>query len=164
MQNEVTKAGASTNEARGFYGAIEQHAEPNQAWALAVAWITKSTGRCDQAVRDFLDSRYGRHFADEAAVGLCGGRDLPRAIDEAIERWMDRRIDAAIESELGIPEGLPYLTQVPVFSSQPGRLGQVDPEPLPPPLIAARHLRRGVAELALHERLLDVRRRGETGP
>ena len=23
---------------------------------------------------------------------------------------MDRRIDAAIESELGIPEGLPYLT------------------------------------------------------
>lgn len=33
-----------------------------------------------------------------------------RAIDEAIERWMDRRIDAAIESELGIPEGLPYLT------------------------------------------------------
>ena len=43
-------------------------------------------------------------------MGLCGGRDLPRAIDEAIERWMDRRIDAAIESELGIPEGLPYLT------------------------------------------------------
>jgi hypothetical protein len=30
-------------------------------------------------------------------------------IDVAIERWMDRRIDAAIESELGISEGLPYL-------------------------------------------------------
>ena len=92
---------------QGFYGAIEQHAEPNQAWALAVAGITKSTGRCDQAVRDFLDSRYGRHFADEVAMGLCGGRDLPRAIDEAIERWMDRRIDAAIESELGIRRGCP---------------------------------------------------------
>ena len=38
-------------------------------------------------------------------MGLCGGRDLPRAIDEAIERWMDRRIGAAIESELGIPGG-----------------------------------------------------------
>ena len=97
MQNEVTKAGASTNEAWGFYGTIGQHAEPNQAWALAVAGITKSTGRCDQPVRDFLDSRYGRQFADEVAMGLCGGRDLPRAID------------AAIESELGIPEGLPYL-------------------------------------------------------
>jgi hypothetical protein len=75
-----------------------------------VAGITKSTGRCDQAVRDFLDSRYGRHFADEVAMGFCGGPDLPRAIDEAIGRWMDRRIDAAIESELGIPKGLPYLT------------------------------------------------------
>ena len=44
MQNGVTTAIASTNEARGFYGTIEQHAEPNQAWALAVAGITKSTG------------------------------------------------------------------------------------------------------------------------
>ena len=110
MQNGATTAIASRNEARGFYGSIAQHAEPNQAWALAVAGITKSTGRCDQAVRDFLDSRYGRHFADEVAMGLCGGRDLPRAIAETIERWMDRRIDAAIERELGIPEGLPYLS------------------------------------------------------
>ena len=61
-------------------------------------------------VRDFLDSRYGRHFADEVAMGVCSGRDLPRAIDQAIERWMDRRIDAAIEAELGIPQGLPCLT------------------------------------------------------
>ena len=110
MQNGATTAIASTNEPRGFFGTLGQHAEPNQAWTLAVAGITKSTGRCVEAVRDFLDSRYGRHFADEVAMGLCGGRDLPRAIDEAIERWMDRRIDAAIESELGIPEGLPYLT------------------------------------------------------
>ena len=41
----------------------------------------------------------------ERSPGLLG-----RAIDEAIERWMDRRIDAAIERELGISEGLPYLT------------------------------------------------------
>jgi hypothetical protein len=107
MQNGVTTAIASKNEARGFYGTIEQHAEPNQAWALAVAGITKGTGRCDQAVRDFLDGRYGRHFADEVAMGLRSGRDFPRAIDEAIERWMDRRIDAAIESELGIRRGCP---------------------------------------------------------
>ena len=46
-------------------------------------------GCCDQAVHDFLDSRYGRHFADEVAMGLCSGRDLWRAIDKAIERWMD---------------------------------------------------------------------------
>jgi hypothetical protein len=109
MQNGATTAIASTNEGRGFCGAIGQHAEPNQAWALALARIATSTGCCDEAVRDFLDSRYGRHFADDVANGLCA-EDLPSAIDEAIERWMDRRIDAAIESELGIPEGLPYLT------------------------------------------------------
>jgi len=86
MQNGVTSASASNNEARGFFGTIGQHAEPNQAWALAVAGITKSTGCCDQAVRDFLDSRYARHFADEVAMDLCSGRDLPRAIDEAIDR------------------------------------------------------------------------------
>ena len=106
MQNGAT-ATACNNEARSFYGIIGQHAEPNQAWALAVARITRSTGRCDQAVRDFLDSRYGRHFADEVAMGLCVGRDLPGAIDEAIERWMDRRIDAAIESEFGSRRGYP---------------------------------------------------------
>jgi hypothetical protein len=110
MQNRVATAIASKNEAWGFCASIAQHAEPDQAWALAVAGITKSTGRCDQAVCDFLDSRYGRHFADEVAMGLCGGRDLPRAIDEAIERWMNRRIGAAIESELGIPQGLSSLT------------------------------------------------------
>jgi len=79
MQNGVTTAIASTNEARGFYGTIAQHAKPDQAWALAVAGITKRTGRCDQAVRDFLDNRYGRHFADEVAMGLCSGR-APRAL------------------------------------------------------------------------------------
>jgi hypothetical protein len=37
-----------------------------------------------------------------------------RELDQypSVERagWIDRRIDAAIERELGIPEGLPYLT------------------------------------------------------
>ena len=37
MQNGVTTAIASTNEARDFYGSIAQQAEPDQAWALAVA-------------------------------------------------------------------------------------------------------------------------------
>ena len=40
-------------------------------------------------------------------MGLCGGRDLPHAIDEAIGRWMDRMIDAAIESELASGQGCP---------------------------------------------------------
>ena len=106
MQNGSTTI-ASTNEARGFFSTIAQHAEPNEAWALAIAWFTQSTGRCDQAIRAFLDSRCGRHFVDEVAMGLCGGRDLPPAIDEAVERWMDRSIDAAIERSSGSRRGCP---------------------------------------------------------
>jgi hypothetical protein len=100
----------TANEAWGFFGTIRHNAEPNRAWALAMEAIRKRTGSPEEAIRDFLDSRYGRHFADEVANGLVSGRELPTAIDSAIERWMEWRIDARIEHELGIPQGLPYLT------------------------------------------------------
>jgi len=104
MRNGVTTAIASKNEARGFYGTIEQHAEPNQAWALAVAGSRRARVA---AIRPSATSS----IAGTAGTSpIRSRRDPPRAIDEAIERWMGRRIDAAIESELGIPEGLPYLT------------------------------------------------------
>jgi hypothetical protein len=72
--------------------------------------ISKVTGNSAAAVRDFLDSRYGRHFGDEVASALAGGQDLRTAIDTAVTRWMGRAIDEPLEHELGIPQGLPYLT------------------------------------------------------
>lgn len=100
----------TANEAWGFFGTIRHHAEQTKAWALAMAAIANETGCPDEAVRDFLDSRYGRQFADDVANALFGGLELPAAIDSAIERWMKWRIDRRIEDELGIPQGLPYLT------------------------------------------------------
>jgi hypothetical protein len=41
---------------------------------------------------------------------VCSGRDLAAAVDDVVERWMELRIDTLIEREIGIPEGLPYLT------------------------------------------------------
>src|SRR5215211_1582014 len=108
MHNRTTLP--SRNEARGFFGTIRPHAEPNEAWALAMEAVAKTTGCPNQAVRDFLDSRDGRHFADQIVNGLLGRLDLPAAIESAILRWMDWRIDARIEHDLGIPRGLPYLT------------------------------------------------------
>jgi hypothetical protein len=35
MRNGAATATAGKNEARGFYGTIEQYAELDQAWALA---------------------------------------------------------------------------------------------------------------------------------
>jgi hypothetical protein len=50
--------------------------------------ISEMTGCTDEAIRDFLDSRHGRHFADDVANGLFEGLDLEAAIDATGERWM----------------------------------------------------------------------------
>ena len=72
--------------------------------------IGTATGCEAEAVRDFLDSRHGRHFADDVANGLFAGLSLPAAIDAAVERWMAWRIGKRTEREHGIPRDLPYLT------------------------------------------------------
>jgi hypothetical protein len=100
----------TNNEAWGFYGTIRHHADPAQAWPLAMRAIGEAAGCTDEAVRDFLDSRYGRHFADDVANGVFDGLEMEAAIDAAIGRWMGWTTDGCMESELGIPRGLPYLT------------------------------------------------------
>ena len=109
MKNGSSTILQSANECRGFLGTIG-HADAHAAWMLAKSAIAKATGCSDEAIRAFLDSRYGRHVADEIASAICSGRHLAAAVDDLVERWMDRRIDAAIESELGISKGLPYHT------------------------------------------------------
>jgi hypothetical protein len=71
--------------------------------------ISRATGCAEFAVRDFLDSRHGRHFADDVASGLFGGLSLRVAIDAAVDRWMNWTINRRTSRETGIPRGLPYL-------------------------------------------------------
>ena len=61
-------------------------------------------------MRDFLDRRHGRHFADDVAGELARGDTLKEAIDAAIARWMGWRISRRTFRDEGIPAGLPYLT------------------------------------------------------
>src|SRR5215204_4908351 len=110
MQNESSTILPSANESRGFFGTIRQHADAHAAWMLAMGAIAKATGCSDEAIRAFLDSRYGRHVADEVASAMCSGCDLAASVDGVIERWMELRINPLIEREIGIPQGLPYLT------------------------------------------------------
>ena len=53
----------------GFWGSMGDAAET--AWALALPAIVTATGCEEDEVRDFLDSRYGRHFADTIENQLC---------------------------------------------------------------------------------------------
>ena len=108
----------------GFFGTIARietspAAEPTEAWAIAARRIAEATEASPEGVRDFLDSRHGRHFADDVANGLCTGAPLAAAIDAAIARWMGWRIDRRTCRDEGIPRR----------PSLPDRLGHPLPDP-----------------------------------
>jgi hypothetical protein len=101
---------ATENEAWGFWGTIRHHADPEQAWPIAIKVVTVSTCCAPAAARAFLDSRMGRHFADDVANGLARGLTLDHAIAGSASRWMGWSIGRRTARETGAPRGLPYLT------------------------------------------------------
>ena len=96
------------NEAWGFWGTMDAHAQA--AWPIAMNAISDATGQPFEAVRAFLDSRHGRHFADEVQNGLYRGQTLADAIHAATHQWMGWTIGRQTSKQYGIPRGLPYLT------------------------------------------------------
>ena len=103
------------NEAWGFWGTMSRLETPtpvdtDTAWDLAFAAIGEATGLGAAAVRAFLDSRHGRHFADDVANEMAAGRALAEAITAATARWMKWSISRRTSRRTGIPAGLPCLT------------------------------------------------------
>lgn len=99
---------ATQNDAWGFWGTMNEHA--TTAWPLAITAISNATGESLESVRIFLDSRHGRHFADDVHNGLNRGQTLQDAINAATEQWMGWTIGRQTSKDYGIPRGLPYLT------------------------------------------------------
>ena len=101
------------NEAYGFYGTMQLGgADPMQSWNAASAMIAAETDASAEGVRDFLDSRHGRHFADDVRSALAdlGAHRLEAAIEATVARWQGWRIGRQTSRDEGIPRGLPYLT------------------------------------------------------
>ena len=103
------------NEPWGFWGIIARFengpaADAAKAWEIVSRRIAETTEASPEEVRDFLDSRHGRHFADDVTGELAKGRGLDRAVEGAVTRWMGWRIDRRTSRDEGIPRGLPYLT------------------------------------------------------
>ena len=92
----------------GLYGTMNEQAEA--AWPLAMTAISDATGQPLESVRTFLDSRHGRHFADNVQNRLYEGKTLADAINAATQRWMGWTIGRSPSKQYGIPRGLPYLT------------------------------------------------------
>lgn len=62
------------NEAYGFWGTMNfKGGTASRAWPLAMAAIKENTATDDVEVRAFLDSRWGRHFADMVHNNLNEG-------------------------------------------------------------------------------------------
>ena len=104
----ITSIPATQNEAWGFWGTMQEQA--SAAWPLAIAASCEATGQSPESVRLFLDSRHGRHFADDVLNQLITGLALPAAIQASTAQWMGWTIGRQTSKEYGIPKGLPYLT------------------------------------------------------
>ena len=104
----TTHIPATQNEAWGFWGTMNDQAQT--AWPIAMITISDATNQPLESVRIFLDSRHGRHFADDVLNGLHTGLNLPDAIHVSTQRWMGWTIGRLTSKQHGIPKGLRYLT------------------------------------------------------
>ena len=105
--NANTSIPATQNEGWGFWGTMGGYA--SAAWPLAMNAISDATGQDLDSVRVFLDSRYGRHFADEVHNATHTGQPLQQAIATATQKWMTWKTDRRSCKDLGIQVGLHYL-------------------------------------------------------
>ena len=99
---------ATQNTEFGFYGTMDEHAEA--AWGIAMKRIAKATGKDHEAIRVFLDSRHGRHFADDVQNNLFDGMSLDMAIARAVKSWMEWTANKeATAEEYCVEAGTPLL-------------------------------------------------------
>lgn len=98
----------SENEGYGFYGTMSLDGCADNAWRVAMTAITAETGAEPEYVRAFLDSSWGRHFADEVHCALQHVA-LDQAVAAAIARWQGWKLGRSSRRELGIPTPMRYL-------------------------------------------------------
>lgn len=106
--NTACQIPVTQNDAWGFFGAMSEQA--SAAWPLVMTAVAEATGEPLESVRIFLDSRHGRHFADDVLNHVLGGQLLPNAIAAITCQWMGWNIGYQTSKTYGIPRGMPYLT------------------------------------------------------
>jgi len=104
----TTAIPATENEGWGYWGTMGGYA--SVAWPLAMRAIARATAQPLASVRAFLDSRYGRYFADDVHSAMYTGQPLRAATATATRQWMQRTITRRTNNTHDIPVGLPHLT------------------------------------------------------
>ncbi len=109
----------SRNPDHGFFGTLttcpQRDRRSVEVWVLASTLIATAIRANSEdemiGIRDFLDGRMGRHFADDVVGNMVGCNiDSETAIKSSIRTWQDWRISRQLERDEGIPAGLPHLT------------------------------------------------------
>lgn len=98
----------SENEGYGFYGTMSLDGCADNAWAAAMSAVAAETGAEPDQVRAFLDSSWGRHFADDVHCFLQH-MPLTQAVTAAMARWQGWTLGHRTRRELGIPTPMRYL-------------------------------------------------------
>lgn len=104
----------TANARHGFFGTFAREGmDATTAWNTATAMIADVVGSDPDTlvgIRDFLDSRWGRHFADMVLDRLQQSVPIRTAIKDAIKTHQGWTIGEKTEADEGIPAGLPWLT------------------------------------------------------
>lgn len=110
MQTTAHQSLPTQNPVYGFWGAMDNIGQPAAAaWEIAFQQISAETVASAEAVQAFLDSRFGRHFADEVANHLVRQVSLEAAVRASINTHLSWTIDHRTARQHGIPSGLSYL-------------------------------------------------------
>lgn len=96
------------NEGYGFYGTMALDGCADNAWDVAMTAIVTETGAEPAHVRAFLDSQWGRHFADDVHCELQHA-SLDQAVAAAMARWQGWTLGRRTRRELGISTPMRYL-------------------------------------------------------
>lgn len=106
---------ASENKNYGFYGTMyNMEYDVDDVWKIAFKKIKKATEQSDKAVRAYLDSGYGRHFADMVIdcdrVTHKGKRlSISQSIDMVIDEQMRYNATRADAHTVRMPNTTPML-------------------------------------------------------
>lgn len=117
-QIEILK---TQNEGWGFFGTISStsgEVVAEDAWKVAFTETAKLTGATAEMVRLFLDSRGGRHFADEVYNEINYGKTLEQAIKDAATKWQGWKVGHRTARSLKAKVGTPYLTAAVAASAE----------------------------------------------
>lgn len=109
-RNTPNAVPTTQNPDYGFYGTcFDADLDAQRCWTAAVGEIAKVSRQPAEDAAVFLDTRHGRHFADDVVCGCRNGLQPEEAVKAAADKWLGWRIGKQLARETGIPADMPYL-------------------------------------------------------